>query len=217
MFLLRQHLTASWSRSKTGKRHAYYWCKTRFCSEYRKSIRQAGIEGAVEDVLASLQPQPALTKAATATFRRAWCIRTEQIKEAMHAAKDKLSNIDRKFDSLLDLIVNAEQVTVISAYERKIAGLERGKLLLQEKTAKPVFQTIPSKTYSNVSCIFLANPWDFWQKGGLEWKRTVMNLAFVEPISQSRKKGIRTSEITLPFKVIGGNNMQFLQVADRGG
>ena len=212
-----QRLTASWSRSKTGKRHAYYWCKTRGCSEHRKSIRRADIEGAVEDVLASLQPQPALTKAATAMFRRAWHIRTEQAKGAMHAAKEKLNIIDRKIESLLDRIINAEQTAAISAYERKTAGLEREKLILQEKAEKPA---VPNHTFEDLfelAMHFLASPWDIWQKGGLEWKRTVLNLAFVEPISYCREKGIRTPEITLPFKVLGEHNMQFLQVADRGG
>ena len=38
-------LTASWSKSKTGARHAYYFCYSQGCSRYGKSNRRDVVEG----------------------------------------------------------------------------------------------------------------------------------------------------------------------------
>ncbi len=49
---------------------------------------------------------------------------------------------------------------------------------------------------------FLANPWNIYEKGGFALKRTVLKLAFAEPLRYSRNEGYRTAEITFPFKVL---------------
>ena len=52
---------------------------------------------------------------------------------------------------------------------------------------------------------FLANPWKIWDSGSLSLKRTVLRLAFVERISYARNSGLRTPNMALPFKVLGGS------------
>ena len=68
-------LTACWSTSKTGKRHAYYHCYTKGCPSHRKSIKKADLEGQFVAVLKNLSPPVALLKLAAAMFKRAWEIR----------------------------------------------------------------------------------------------------------------------------------------------
>ncbi len=49
---------------------------------------------------------------------------------------------------------------------------------------------------------FLASPWNLYEKGEFVFKRTVLKLAFAEPLRYSRNEGYRTAEITFPFKVL---------------
>ncbi len=50
----------------------------------------------------------------------------------------QLRDVGRQIETLLERIMEAENATVIKAYEAKIANLEREKLLLAEKAEKIV-------------------------------------------------------------------------------
>ena len=49
-------LTANFSKSKTGKRHAYYMCFKKGCVSCRKSIRREQIEGEFAELLQAMRP-----------------------------------------------------------------------------------------------------------------------------------------------------------------
>ena len=41
-------MTSCWSKISTGKQHPYFWCKSRGCSEYRKSTRAEKVDTGFE-------------------------------------------------------------------------------------------------------------------------------------------------------------------------
>jgi site-specific DNA recombinase len=55
---------------------------------------------------------------------------------------------------------------------------------------------------------FLANPWNLYEKGEFTFKRTVLKLAFAEPLRYSRNEGYRTAKTTFPFKVLADFSTQ---------
>ena len=55
---------------------------------------------------------------------------------------------------------------------------------------------------------FLASRWNLYEKGEFAFKRTVLKLAFAEPLRYSRNDGYRTAEITFPFKVLADISTQ---------
>ena len=55
---------------------------------------------------------------------------------------------------------------------------------------------------------FLSNPWKLWQSEHLEDKRTVLKLAFEDRLTYCRKSGLRTPKTSLPFNMLGENNVQ---------
>ncbi len=61
-------LTASWSKSHTGKRYAYYHCPRRSCQR----IRREDLHGSFVELLDSLRPDPVFLEAVEHDFRRAW-------------------------------------------------------------------------------------------------------------------------------------------------
>jgi site-specific DNA recombinase len=65
-------LTACWSTSKTGAKHAYYYCFAKGCARKGKSIRRELIEGAFVALLERLTPTQRLFDLTRAMFRDAW-------------------------------------------------------------------------------------------------------------------------------------------------
>ena len=210
-------LTASWSTSKTGKRHAYYHCFTKGCPSNRKSIKRDVLEGEFEDMLASIQPSETAYALLRDMFKYGWELRGAKIKETMRALRRKLSEAETQIAALLERVVDASSPRVIGAYEVKIDALEKEKLLLGEKLTQ---SGTPQRSFDEMfelACQFLASPWKIWKNGDLAQRRTVLKLTFAERPHYCRNEGLRTPKTTLPFKALAGLNTESGVMADWGG
>ncbi|MEO0958985.1 MAG: recombinase zinc beta ribbon domain-containing protein [Pseudomonadota bacterium] len=166
-------LSACWSRSKTGKRHPYYLCHNKGCPSHRKSVRRDEIESEFERVLKKMQPTEALFSLCSAMFRDAWDQFGEQARAAAIGLREEIDTCERKVEQLLERIMNAENPTVIAAYEAQIGKLEREKTIKAEK-----LQSIqkPRHAYEELfelALTFLSKPWKIWASGRLDLRRTV--------------------------------------------
>jgi hypothetical protein len=96
----------------------------------------------------------------------------------------------------------ADNASVIKAYEGKIAKLEREKLLLAEKAARIVPPKGRLEEFIEPALELLGNPWNICENGSLAFKRAVLRLAFSEPLRYSLDSGYRTAETAFPFKAL---------------
>lgn len=126
-------LTACWSTSKTGKKFPYYLCHHVKCPSARKSIPRAKLEGEFETLLRGLTPSRTLFDLARDMFRKAWDMRLAQAQTTRVALEREAIALDRQIEQLVDRIVDSQSPTAISAYEARIAKLEREKLVLSER------------------------------------------------------------------------------------
>jgi len=126
--------------------------------------------------------------------------------------KRDIAKVEKQIEGLLDRIVETSTPSVISAYEKRIAKMEREKLVLEEKLASGPQQGSKSGgTFDELfelAQAFLSNPCKIWGSGHLTLRRTVLRLAFTERLNYGRKTGLRTPNLSLPFKLLGGNEMQ---------
>ena len=97
---------------------------------YGKSIRRDKLEGDVGDILRQLEPNPSLFAIVKAMFRDAWDIRGAQLAQEAKPYEKQIADIQKQIDVLLDRIVEADNATVIKAYEKKIVSLEKEKIIL---------------------------------------------------------------------------------------
>ena len=194
-------MTSCWSKGR-NKLYPYYLCDTRGCESNRKSIPRDQIEDGFAEILQSLQPTKELFALAKLMFKEAWSLRLSE----SHLHKDQITaqlrETEKQVETLLERIVESDNPIVVRAYEAKIGKLERKRLLLAEKALK----TVPAKgrleEFIEPALNFLANPWSLYENGSLAFKRTVLRLAFSEPLSYSRKKGYRTAESAFPFRLL---------------
>ncbi|MEM9232203.1 MAG: hypothetical protein AAGB10_21640 [Pseudomonadota bacterium] len=92
---------------------------------------------------------------AKAMFADAWNQRLEQATQAAETLQRKLGEIETKIGDLLERILDVSNPRVISAYENKIAELERQKLLTQDQVEQSKTTNTHSRSRSN-------SPVDSW-------------------------------------------------------
>ncbi|MBL1419271.1 MAG: recombinase family protein [Alphaproteobacteria bacterium] len=198
-------LTACWSKSQTGKRYPYYLCATKRCVSNRKSIPRQKLENEFAALISSLQPSNDLFKVVKSMFNLAWTQRLTQAKAHQEGFKQQALVVDEQINDLLEKIVNISNLSVIKSFEKRIVNLERQKLLLAEKGKK----TTPTKaTFDELfelAFTLLANPKKIWDDGQLAMKRNLLKLVFLDRLSYCRKTGLRTPNLSLPFKMLKGD------------
>ncbi|SEJ65743.1 Site-specific DNA recombinase [Pseudooceanicola nitratireducens] len=194
-------MTSCWSKGR-NQLYPYYLCDTPSCDSKRKSIRRADIEEGAEALLRSLQPAAQLFKLAKAIFTDIWEMRRADALGAQKALEAQLNDTSKQIDNLLDRIMNSSSPSVIGAYEKRIEELEREKIRLAERAESAVPSEVRLSEFIEPAMTFLASPWNIYKNGNFALKRTVLKLAFAEPLRYSRNEGYRTAETTFPFKVL---------------
>ena len=205
-------LTSCYSKSCTGRRYPYYICRNRKCEYKGKSIPKAKLEGEFEALLKTLTPSQSLFDAANAMFKTLWKQRESSQQKRQALLKQQISKIDRDIEQALDRIVAAESATVIKAFEKRITDSENAKLVLEEKL---VNSTQPIRSYEQMyrtAFDFLQKPYKIWASGTFADKRAVLKLAFTDRITYVRNEGYRTPALSLPFKVLGGDLGEKMQM-----
>ena len=186
-----------------NKKYPYYLCPTKGCASYRKSIKREELEAQFEDVLQRLEPTENLFGLVKAMFRDAWDMRLAKASETGATIKANIKRAEKQIDQLLDRIVDATNDSVVPAYEKRIAKLEREKMLAEEQlsqTGKPRHTFEESFEHA---MRFLLNPYKIWRNADLALKKTVLRLAFVQPLPYCRNRELRTHGLAFPFKALG--------------
>ncbi len=197
-------LTACWSTSKTGKKHPYYSCYNRACESNRKSIPRDRLEAEFETILTQLKPSEGLFEIVRVAFKSAWSQRLVQVEALKQSMQRETIKIEKQIEQLVDRIVDSPSPTAISAYERRIAKLEKEKLIAAEKLRN---SGKPKHTFDELfelALNFLSNPWNLWVSGQISLRKTVLRLAFAERMAYRRNEGFRTPQVSEPFMFLGG-------------
>jgi site-specific DNA recombinase len=197
-------LTSCWSQSKTGRKHPYYRCYNKSCSDYAKSIRRDQMEGEFETIVRSLQPTPVVFEIVASMFRDAWDQRMQQTKDGLKLVRQEVLKIEKQIDHLLERIVDTSSQTVIKAYESKIAKLEREKLITKQNMQN---RKAVKHTYDDLfelAMEFLSKPWILWTSGNFYYRKMLLRMAFTERLAYSRKDGFLNPKKALPFNILEG-------------
>ncbi len=195
-----QPMTSCWSKSSTGKRYPYYWCQSRDCSEYRKSIRAEKIDAGFADILQSMTPSKSLLGIVTTMLKDAWDQRMDQAKHAKITLKRDIAKITKQQDTLVERLVETSNARVITALETKIAKLEEEKLVLAENTEQKATPKHSMTEIFELLKAFLSNPWYIYENGSLTLKKTILRTAFKGPLAYDRKSGFRTPQPSVMFE-----------------
>ena len=195
-------LRSCWSKSGTGKRHAYYLCQKKSCDSYGKSVPSDKLEGEVGDIIKTLQPSRSLVGMVTHMFQHAWDQRRAQFAIAVKSARRQIKALEKQSEALLRRIVEADNTAVVQAYEGKLADIERSKVRLEEQAQIQPVQTGTFEEKLEPALQFLASPWKLWETGQVVMQRAVLRLAFAERLAYHQNTGARTPKTSIPFKAL---------------
>lgn len=158
-------------------------------------------------MLKTMQPSETLCRIAMRMFRDLWDRRAAQADDEVKAMRRQLAKVDKMITDLLDQMVDLRVKSVIQAYEQRIAKLQEEKLFLVERINGATQSGRSYDDAARTALAFLANPWSLWASGRLEDRRMVLKLAFAKPLRYTRDSGLRTAELSLPFKMLQGQNL----------
>ena len=194
-------LTSCYSKGRS-KWYAIYFCFKKHCPSYRKSIRREKLEGDFEAILQQLQPSREIFGLAVALLKDWWDVRQASSKTRRQSVEDELRSNERAINQLLDRIIEADNPTVIKAYENRLRLLEQNKALCAEKAANLERPKGDFEKTVRSALVFLASPWEIYKNGSLEVRRMVLKLAFAERPTYSPKDGVRSVLTSSPFRIL---------------
>ena len=121
-------------------------------------------------------------------------------KQAKAEIKRQHKELDKQQDALVERMVETSNPKVMAAFENKIAKLEEDKILLTDKLSQ---NTKPKSTLGEIIELlraYLANPWNIYENGTLEVRKTILKTAFASPLAYDRKNGYRTPQVSVIFE-----------------
>lgn len=94
----------------------------------------------------------------------------------------QLQEAGKPINLLLDRTMNASSPSVIGAYEKRIAELEREKIRLAEMAESAAPEAGRLTEFIEPALALLANSWNIYKNVSFALKRTVLELALAEPL-----------------------------------
>lgn len=154
------------------------------------------MEGEFEERLQRLTPLAELFALAGAIFKDLWDKQAKTAAEVRRELEREVREMDAKIRTLLDRLIESDTPSVVQAYERRIAELEKDKLAKLAKLERASSCAQPKRDYDEMfrtALDFLASPWSLWKSERLEDKRAVLELTFPGNIEYDRERGFRTA------------------------
>ena len=192
--------TACWSKGRSA-RHPYYLCQSKGCTSRGKSIRRDVLESEFDAMLHTLRPTPELFELASEMFRDLWNARMASEQANAKHMRGEVVRVEKQIEQLVDRIVASDVSSISSAFENRVRNLEIEKATLAEKIALCGRPAADFDSTYRTAMEFLANPYKLWVSDSLADKRTLLKLAFAEPIAYARNEGFRTAEAAIPFRI----------------
>ncbi len=196
-----QKLTAAYSTSKTGKKHAYYKCQNRSCEMSGTSIRREDIQSGFVTVLKSISASNDVIRLTKALFEDVW--REEErnkdkIKQSLENRRDSLEGGIKK---LTERIRNTENEVIINQYEKEIESLALELNEVEERLLTEYDYSIPYGTSAEEVLNVLRNPYSVWESYSVTQKQRFFHFIFEDNLVYSKIQGYRTPNYTLPIRL----------------
>ena len=197
-------MTASWTTGRNGK-HPYYHCKTIECSLRGKTVRRKEMEEGFENILHSIKPKEQTLALTKEILLDVWNKRIKDVDNIKKSHENKLSELHKKVENIIERISKTENEKIIQSYEKELERLSNEEQVLENqvqvmRNTKPDFGTALDMTFK-----FLKSPYLYWMKDDLKAKQLVLKLVFEDQIPYNRENGFGTAKLALPLRIFESN------------
>ena len=212
-------LTASKSRSKSGKYHPYYHCRNKNCCMRGKGIKEKDIHYEFEHLLEEITPNNQLIELTKALIKDKYNDENKIWLESQKQLKNTLKQKEDEKEKCFNLLLNSSGNDNIS----KMCSERMDKLDIEISECKDKLsnrnrdENIKLEEFSEYSLNFMKNPVGIWRIGDYKQKRGVLNLCFTEPILYDREKKFGTPKLSPIFAVFNdfcGNKREWCAIEE---
>ncbi len=208
--------TASWSKG-TGRKYGYYRCNNHECVFGTKSLGKDGVETKFGSLLQKVEPKKNIVNLAEAVALDTWKEKENDAGSSKNRNLSEIEKIRKEVKDLSQRAVRAKSEAVASAYEIQIDELvqrERSLLVQVQRASsnRPDFGTALNEVLG-----YVKNPYDIWDKGGIDDKRLVTRLTFVGELPYHYESGFGTTTISPAlrfFEVISTSSSQDVEMVE---
>ena len=189
------------SKSKTWAYHHYYWCNTKGCSLYKKSIKINDVHQALKDRLKEITPPSDIAKTFDRVFLWEWKQSEKDIDSINKDKKKKIGLIEDELERIEKTLDNITDNALFKKKQERRAELNQEKENLEYDMEDVRFtQNEFEKTYNQAKLV-ITKPLALWNLEDIEIKQLLIRVCFNNQISYSKKNWLHTPQISVLYTI----------------
>ena len=192
------------SLSKTWDYHPYYWCNTKGCPLYRKSLPRDKVHAAVREKIAKLSLSEDLRPLFDAYFKDEWKIEKWDMHEVKARKKKEIAEIEKQMDKIEKSIDNLSNEALIEKKQEQWAELNEKKEELELSLEDITFDKSEFEKVYNDTKVVLFNPVLFRDLWDAEMKQLLIRVLFSWKIYYTKNQECNTPEVSSLYLYFNG-------------
>ena len=195
----RHPLTASFCRSKTGKRYPYYYCRTRGCRAV-KSTQAQMLEEQFLSLMGRLQPRPEITAEFSAIAARVWEMQQEESEKSSKKLTARLEEQKRLKSELLRAKLRGEVAQ--GDYEQGNAEFSREIIDLEKQLRSNGAAAADRDAFVQFCELAIVDIPKVWRCASDDQRRRVRQILFSEGILVDAERKLSNPQNRSLFNVL---------------
>ena len=194
-------LTASWSRGRT-KSYGYYHCFNPACREHGRTTPKEQVEADFLDLLRRYETTDEVLALTERFVVERWEADQDVRRASLETLFKRQQEIDRDIARLSERLGMVESETVFKQLELQVEKLVSERRRLDETA------TYTGTLRGDVGTAFrqlrplLRSPYESWISADVSRRRTITRLVFPSGLPYVRRRGFRTADSALPYRVL---------------
>jgi site-specific DNA recombinase len=205
-------LTASWSKSRSGARYAYYRCPSSRC---HNSIPRIRLEDKFAGLLAQLQPNREMAQLFTEILRDIWKSQQSERLAAARTIEARLENLKSRQRRLLEAFVH-ERAIDRQTYEEEKRRSDDEMGQLQDDLDGVAVEAFDVEGLLRFAEWITMNAASIWREGGIDQQQRLQAVFFPAGLSFGAD-GFGTGPTCLYFRELGAGDYEKASLASPAG
>jgi site-specific DNA recombinase len=191
----RSYITRK-NRSKKIVEYHYYECKVKTCKNYAQTITAKTMHEDLYSLLKQISPSTEVLEIGKKAYEEAFEEFNQTLKVDDKFNNEKLINLNKQIDNLLDSITGTSSQTLKKTYEEKLETLIYRKDLITSKEVNvPDMEKICRTSMERVFNI-IKSPYESWIKMDSLQKKIFYSYIFQEDFTRSKENKCRTLKLS---------------------
>lgn len=187
------HLTGAYSKGRT-KRYRYYFCQSRGCELYYKSIPADEVEKHFRDLLRRNRLKPKVEKLAAVVFDKVWTQESQMVEWHKYMNEQKKTELKKKLKDLTNLAWKAKSDAVTRAYEVQMEEAAKDLEKAEGDVITKMDLSIPYRTALDKGVAVLKNPVSAWDLFDVQDQHRLFFFLFDAKLAYAKNEGYRTGD-----------------------